>query len=61
MIRNRFKRRTREWFRQRRSQFRSDLDLVVIARPAAAQLSFDELDQRLCELLRLAERPTGSN
>jgi len=61
VVRNRFKRRTREWFRQRRSEFRSDLDLVVIARGPAAQLSFDELDQRLCELLRLGGRPMGSN
>ena len=60
VTRNRFKRRTREWFRRRRQEFGSELDLVVIARPPAALLSFDELDRRLCQLLGLNSRKPGS-
>jgi len=60
VVRNRFKRRTREWFRRRRSELLQDVDLVVIARRPAALLSFDELDQRLCELLRLNGRHSES-
>ena len=60
VTRNRFKRQTREWFRRRRQELGADLDLVVIARPPAALLSFDELDQTLCQLLRLRGRAAGS-
>ena len=51
VVRNRFKRRVREWFRARRSDFAENVDLVVIARRSGAQLSFDQLDQRLSQLM----------
>jgi ribonuclease P protein component len=53
VIRNRFKRRIREWFRQRRGDLGADLDLVIIARRSGARLSLDELDGRLSQLLEL--------
>jgi len=53
VVRNRFKRRMRAWFRARRSDFAGELDLVVIARPSGALLSLEELDQRLSKLLGL--------
>lgn len=57
VVRNRFKRRTREWFRARRSDFEESVDLVVIARRSGARLSYAELDLRLSLLLGLP-RPT---
>ena len=53
VVRNRFKRRIRAWFRARRSDFPADLDLVVIARRSGAVLSLNELDFRLSKLLGL--------
>lgn len=53
VVRNRFKRRIRAWFRARRSEFRTDLDLVVIARRSGASLSQHQLDARLSKLLGL--------
>ncbi|MBJ18862.1 MAG: ribonuclease P protein component [bacterium] len=53
VVRNRFKRRTREWFRQRRGDFPSDIDLVIIARRSGSKLSLKELDEQLCKLLDL--------
>jgi ribonuclease P protein component len=53
VVRNRFKRRTRAWFRARRRDFAGELDLVVIARRSGASLSLQELDQRLSKLLSL--------
>ena len=52
-MRNRFKRRIRAWFRMRRSEFATDLDLVVIARRSGGSLSLDQLDERLSKLLGL--------
>ena len=54
VIRNRFKRRLREWFRATRHEFETDVDLVVIARRPGGQLGLDELDVRLRGLLGLA-------
>ena len=54
VVRNRFKRRTRAWFRARRADFAGELDLVVIARRSGALLSLKELDQRLSKLLGLS-------
>lgn len=51
VVRNRFKRRTREWFRSQRSLLNPELDLVVIARRPGGRLSFSELDARLSGLL----------
>lgn len=53
VVRNRFKRRIRDWFRHNRGQIDSNLDLVVIARRSGARLSFAELDERLAGLLEL--------
>ena len=53
VVRNRFKRRIRAWFRTRRSDFSGDLDLVVIARRPGVALSLEELDRRLSHLMKL--------
>lgn len=53
VIRNRFKRRLREWFRANRSDLPGEVDLVVIARRAGANLSLDQLDRRLRGLLEM--------
>ena len=54
VVRNRFKRRLRAWFRSKRWDFATDMDLVVIARRSGAALSLDQLDERLSNLLGLA-------
>ena len=38
MVRNRVKRRIREWFRAARAELRPGIDLVVIGRPGAGAL-----------------------
>jgi len=43
VVRNRVKRRIREWFRSFRCRIGSSVDLVVIARDAAARLSGSEV------------------
>ena len=53
VVRNRFKRRIRAWFRARRCDFGTDLDLVVIARRSGATLSQRDLDAKLSTLLGL--------
>jgi len=40
VVRNRVKRRIREWFRCARASFPGSLDIVVIARRQAAELEF---------------------
>ncbi|MCR9094487.1 MAG: ribonuclease P protein component [bacterium] len=57
VVRNRFKRRVREWFRAHRDELGADLDLVVIARRPAGRMGLGELDGRLRDLLGLGERP----
>ena len=56
--RNRLRRRVREWFRQHRELLRDawgeDIDVVVIARPGSAELSWREI---LDELTPVATRP----
>lgn len=47
VIRNRVKRRVREWFRRERPGLAVDLDVVVIARQAAATLSGSEVARQL--------------
>ena len=54
VVRNRFKRRVREWFRARRCELPKDVDLIVIARRSGAELSFRDLDQRLSRLMGLS-------
>ena len=63
VVRNRFKRRVRAWFRARRSDFASEVDLVVIARRSGASLSLEQLDTRLSKLLGLAPKlaPTDTD
>jgi ribonuclease P protein component len=43
VVRARIRRRLRELFRKRRAQLPAGLDLVLIARPGAAQRDFDAL------------------
>ena len=56
VIRNRIKRRVREFFRHRRAAFRSNLDIVVIARKSAACLPSKNLDD---ELEKILANPSG--
>jgi ribonuclease P protein component len=51
VVRNRVKRRVREWFRQARRDLAPDLDLVVVARRAAAGLSGREVCTMLSQQL----------
>jgi ribonuclease P protein component len=53
VVRNRVKRRVREWFRRSRGQLPAHADWIVIARPGAAELSARET---WSELDRLAQR-----
>jgi ribonuclease P protein component len=53
VIRNRFRRRVRAWFRERREDLEPGTDLVIIARRPGTQLGYGELDARLSELLGL--------
>jgi len=53
VVRNRFKRRLRAWFRANRSDLPGEVDLVVIARRAGANLTLDQLDRRLRSLLEM--------
>jgi ribonuclease P protein component len=50
VVRNRVKRRVREWFRCERGRFGRPLDVVVIARPSAARLEMVEVSERLSVL-----------
>ncbi len=53
VLRNRVKRRIREWFRQQHASLRRGIDVVVIARASAAELSSHET---WCDLDSLAQR-----
>lgn len=50
--RNRVKRCIREWFRHHREALPARSDVVVIARPGAAELSTAEIERELTGLLR---------
>lgn len=52
VARNRVKRRLREWYRRRRAALPPGSDLVVIARPGAAQLGAEDIARELAGLLR---------
>jgi ribonuclease P protein component len=54
IVRNRVKRRIREWFRHKRPLLKQNLDIVVIAQRAAARLSGRETVRALEEGARLA-------
>jgi ribonuclease P protein component len=52
VVRNHVKRRIREWFRGGRGQLETDIDLVVIGRSAAAQLTGREISNQLAHATR---------
>ena len=52
VCRNRIKRWLREYFRTRRSTLKTGMDLSVVVKPGAAQLSHAEIDQQLQDALR---------
>jgi ribonuclease P protein component len=54
VVRNRLKRRIREWFRHARGRLRPGLEIVVIARRRAAPLSSRHVGESLDELVRAA-------
>jgi ribonuclease P protein component len=56
VVRNRVKRRVREWFRERRGSLGSGLDWVVIARAPAADLAREAAEDELTRLCRTALR-----
>jgi len=56
VVRNRFKRCVRDWFRTHRDELPPGLDLLVIARRSGARLDSATLDQRLRHLLDLEPR-----
>jgi ribonuclease P protein component len=53
VMRNRVKRRVREWFRRRRHLISPPQDVIIIARPGAAELSYAELTAELTKPLRV--------
>ena len=56
VVRNRVKRRIREWFRVERGSLGSGVDWVVIARPPAAGLAREAAEDELSRLSRTALR-----
>jgi ribonuclease P protein component len=56
VVRNRVKRRIREWFRRERSGLPDALDVLVIARQPAAALEFGEFGEVLSTLVGRAMR-----
>ncbi len=52
VVRNRVRRRLKEIFRSLVADLPSDLDLVISARPAAAEASFEELNQEFLRSIR---------
>lgn len=52
--RNRIRRLVREFFRRHRSRIAAPCDLVIIARPGAAALSYVDVVEQLSSALRLA-------
>ena len=55
VVRNRVKRRVREWFRRLRPRLRSGIDVVVIGRSGAAGLSSRDTKGILCRLAHEAD------
>ena len=52
VVRNRMKRRTREFFRRRRSALPAGWDFVVNPKPGAESAPFLEFERDLCAILR---------
>jgi len=59
VVRNRVKRRIREWFRQSRPKLRQGIDLVVIGRSGASKLSGRDTEGVLCRLAHKAKATRG--
>lgn len=60
VVRNRVKRRIREWFRRSRPKLRQGIDLVVIGRSGAGNLSGSDTEGVLCRLAHEARATRGS-
>ena len=60
VVRNRVKRRIREWFRRSRPKLRPGIDLVVIGRSGAASLSERDTEGVLCRLAHEAKATRAS-
>ncbi len=56
VMRNRVKRRVREFFRRHQADFVPSQDILVIPKPGAGQLSFRQISQELGRALSLAEK-----
>lgn len=55
VVRNRVRRRVRESYRLRETGLKTGFDLVFVARTAAAQARFGELDRHMASLLKRLE------
>lgn len=53
-VRNLVKRRMREILRRQRSEFRFSADLVLVAHPSAALLSYREMETEILKMLKNA-------
>jgi len=51
--RNRVRRLVREFFRRHRQELQSSMDILIIARPGAADLSFGQVEHQLTRALQL--------
>ena len=60
IVRNRVKRRVREWFRHNRGDLEDRVDIVVIARPRAASLTGSEISEGLDSLVTRARSKPGN-
>lgn len=60
VARNRVRRRLRELVRERYGHLETGWDLLVIARPAAAQATYAELREALANVLRRSEIGIGT-
>jgi ribonuclease P protein component len=60
VVRNRLKRSVREWFRRNRGTLANDVDLVVIARKAAASLDSNGVGEVLDQLLASTDASANS-
>lgn len=61
VVRNRVKRLLREAFRLEKDRIEEPIDFVVIARPSAAELDFEKIQQNVQHLLRNMDRPDGAS
>lgn len=52
VVRNRVKRYLRETYRQNRYRLRNDAQIVIVARPGAAELSYRECAEAIVRLFR---------